>query len=578
MTTKESAPADAALPTKTAIEATRNVHTMHMIRSGYSALGDIPLQISISTISGKGRLATRAMNIRPDSARLLDTRHVSDDLYREIHSDNEACTEGEGAEKLNRVLEVLCGQVRPQDRRPVRYSLNVRHENNLIRNWLWREGYSWQQAEGGRNRFRAVNLQDALIILAGISRTMELERVLPKPLRNFDLEKKSFSPEELCSLYNIDLPGSPGSCAPSSALLRLVIQARTAEYTPPSDSETGRNIHALRGLGSIIDHLEGIAGIRAADNIPGDAKRRARQLIVPLRPGAELEPADVGLMWRDGEWLAVVQPQAGMLQKGSYQCMCSLPEGEPILRNTYHSAPLARMDLLASDHGWDNASDERLKKLCRREGEAFSFQVLKEAFTEISRSWAPPESNFDKDSEKTTIPNPWVGIYTGWPQPQHYEASRAVAHLINKACREGSFDQAAEAMKKLEESARGARGNALTGIQKLIKNMSLVASRANLPGYGRSGAWLKHMTLLPDSNAWPGGHSPIEEISLHEMLYGDGDVASHNAAAVAARKSAGISAHDTLLTKVTTPPRGGNGKQAQSDSQTMREENEPQGK
>ena len=129
-------------------------------------------------------------------------------------------------DRLNAALRALCGHNEPGDKRLVRFSLNGEGDMLLIRNFLWREGYNWQKMEGEQSPVKIIDVRHALMIIAGISRTLGYEHNLPKELRDFDLDPRNISASKLCGLYGLPTPGESSG---SSALLRLVIAAREAQ-------------------------------------------------------------------------------------------------------------------------------------------------------------------------------------------------------------------------------------------------------------------------------------------------------------------------------------------------------------
>ena len=531
----------------------RNVHALCVKGSGNNHFCDIPLNTSISFVrfeeqhsNAKGRIATRFIRINPDVARLLNPEYVSDDFYTSVLEHKNALTEGEGAEQLNAVLRSLCGHNEPGERRLVRYSLNAEGDLLLIRNFLWREGYNWQQAEGSHNPLRIIDVRHALMIIAGISRTMGYEHTLPKELRDFDLDARNISAAHLCGLYGVPTP-SEGS--ESSALLRLVIAAREADHAPADSAESEQQpggLRALKALGGTLAHLEEIAGIPASGESVGDAGKWPRRL---LRPGAnqvEIAPSEVGLLLHAGAWFPVVQALPGDRQSATGPYLCSLPDGQPLPRPVNMSAALGRLDLLASEHGWDAAADERLHRLCGREGDLLSFQSIREAFQQSSHTWLSCEPH--PPTEPKARSNPWTRISDCRIAANQFATAGQVAYAINR----GEVKGANQALAELAGQRSKVGDGSQAGLQILLNNLRLTASRADLMSDGRE-AWLRQMALLPDPEAWP-GQCPLEAETLPVILFGDGPVAKHNRVAAASRSALGISVSNAARAAVSAPP------------------------
>lgn len=540
-------------PREPAMRATRNIHAFCLRSSGNNYFGDIPLGIWVSMLRFEqehskphGRIATRSVRIKPDVARLLNPEQVSDDFFERTCKDENALTEGAGAEQLKAVLKALCGHADPNQRRPVRYSLNAARDIRLIRNYLWREGHSWQQTAGTQSPLKTIDVRHALMAISGISRTMGFKYTLPKELWDYDLDPRELGAQELCRLYGVQAPNEGSD---SAALLRLVIAARGAEYSPVDlktpGPETGA-LQALQALGAVLDHLEGVAGIQAGKDEVGDAKNRARSLITPVRNPVEITPSHIGLLLCKGVWFPVIQPVIGNLEHGSERYLYSLPDGQPLPRQVNMSAPLARLDMLASKKGWDAAADERLRRICGREGEPISFVSLREAFQQTSDRWPPPEPQ--SPPAPTPSSNTWTRIHEGYPDAKQYASAGKAVHAINR----GDAERASSALTELAEQAAGAPDGSRAGVQILLDNIRLTASRADLLNDGRE-AWLRQMALLPDPEAWP-SDSPLAAETLPVILFGDGPVAKHNRIAVASRSALGISVSNAARAAVSASP------------------------
>ena len=535
------------------MRAVRNVHALCVQGSGNNDFCDIPLNISISLMrfgeqhsDKQGRIATRLVRINPDVARLMNPEYVSDDFYASFFEHKNALTEGEGAERLNAILKSLCGHTEPGEQRLVRYSLNAEGDMLLIRNFLWREGYNWQQAEGNHSPLKIIDVRHALMIIAGISRTMGFEHSLPKELRDLDLDARKLSAVQLCGLYGVPTP-SEGS--ESSALLRLVIAAREAQHAPADATESKQQpggLGALKALGGTLAHLEEIVGIPASRESVGDAGKWPRRLLRPGGNQVEFTPSEVGLLLHEGAWFPVVQAVPGDRQSATDPYLYSLPDGRPLPGPVNRSAALGRLDMLASEHGWDAAADERLQRLCGRDGDLLSFQSIREAFQQTSHTWLPPEPH--PPIEPKARSNPWTRISECRIEAHHFATAEKVAHAISR----GETKGANQALAELDEQASRVGDGSQAGLQILLKNLCLTASRADLMNDGRE-AWLRQMALLPDPDAWP-GQCPLEAETLPVILFGDGPVAKHNRVAVASRSALGVSVSNAALAAVSAPP------------------------
>ena len=540
-------------PQELAKRAVRNVHALCVKGSGTNYFCDIPLNTSISLVrfgeqqaNTQGRIATRCVRINPDVARLLNPEYVSDDFYASACEHKNAFTEGEGAERLNAVLRSLCRHTEPGNQRLARFSLNGEGDMLLIRNFLWREGYNWQQVEGDQSPLKIIDVRHALMIIAGISRTMGYEGTLPKELRDFDLDPRNISATKLCGLYGLPTPDEGSE---SSALLRLVIAAREAEYAPDESTESAQQpggLPALKALGGTLDHLEGIAGIPANGASTGEARKWALRLLTPAGNDVEITPSDVGLLLHEGAWLPVIPTLPGARQSGTDPYLYSVPDGQPIPGPVNMSAALARLDLLASEHGWDGAADERLQRLCGREGDLLSFQSIREAFQQTSHTWLPPEPHPTMAPKARS--NGWTRISDCRIAADQFATAEKVAHAINR----GKIQDAQKALAEISEQVSRIGDGSPEGLQILLNNLRLTASRADLMNDGRE-AWLRQMALLADPESWP-GQSPLEAETLPVILFGDGPVANHNRVAIASRSALGISVSNAARAAVSAPP------------------------
>ena len=540
-------------PQEPALWAIRKVHALCVRSSGNNAFADIPMNISVSSVrvdeqgrDRRGRVATHCVRIRPDAARLLDSECVSDKLYESIRQHEKTVTEGEGATKLFGLLSVLSGDAASDKRKPVRYSLNAGRDRQLIRSYLWREGYDWRQTEGIESPLAIVDVRHALTIIAGISRTMSLQHTLPKELRDYDLDACAVDGVALCRMFGVQAPNQD---AESSALFRLLHAARAQQYAAANGNASEQPpdlLRSLKALGGMFDHLEGLAGENAAQDGPGrQAGLRARRLVDPLPRDTALTPAEIGLFCHEGAWFPVAPPPSGSRDTGGREFLHALPDGRPVPIERTISAPLARLDLLSSDGRWDANADERLRRICGWEGEPISLRDLIEAYRQSSGDWPPPENA--TPPAPAADANPWGRMSNGMCEAGHYALAGKALHAINKSDAQGAH-------RALEElAAQASTGAAGVNLQTLLANLRLAASRAGLINDGRE-AWLGQMALLLDPAAWPG--SPVVDSErLPVMLFGDGLVARHNRLAVACRSSLGIPASSAVRTALSAPPR-----------------------
>ena len=541
-------------PNELASRATRHAHALCLKRSGDNCFGDIPLSISISMLplgekpgGPQGRITTRRLQIKPDVGRLLNPALVADDFYGRVCNSKNAQTEGTGAEKLFAVLRAQYEPHEPgQQHLVLRYSMCGTRDLRLIRNYLWREGYNGMPTDAMRNPLKIIDVRHALMTIAGVCRAMGTWKILPKELRDYDLDSKELTAAELCGYYRVPVPDESSE---SAALFRLVLAAREAEYghSSPEATELEPSPNEfLITLGDTLDYLEGVVGIPPSPNTVSSPIKRARQLLPPADHKVELTPSNVSLLLHNGKWLPVVQPMFSDRQDGTDRCLLSLPEGRLLHRPAHISAPLVPLDLLAPKSGWAAAADERLRRICGRDGEALNFQSLRESFAQTAGGWRLPEPNLTPLPLPTS--NAWTQFHNFPPNTEQYAIAGKAAFAINRRDAEGAqiaLDQlAAHAVKGGPNKRRAA--------QILLHNLRLTASRADLLNDGRK-AWLRQMALLSDPEAWP------EDLSVNAhyftcILYGDGQVAQHNRIAVASRSAWGIPASKAALAVVSQPP------------------------
>ena len=537
-----------------ALWTVRNVHTLCAERSGNREFADIPMSISISSVQGgeengdpRGRVDTQSVRIRPDTARLLDPACVSDQFYESICKHDTTVAEGEGAEQLHGLLTMLCRQSVSGKHRSIRYSLNASRDLQLVRSYLWREGYDWRQAEGIRNPLKIIDVRHALTVLAGISRTLSLTDTLPKALREYDLDAFDLNAMELCRLFGVRTPNDDSE---SSALLRLLLATRKEQYVQEDESKSGESpdqLPSLKALGGILDHLEGLAGVTVKEDEPARRlKQRARRLVTPVRREIGLTRADIGLMWRQGAWFPVAPPPSRGHRASAGGFLYALPDGRPLTIEENMSAPLVRLDLLASGGHWDATADERLRRICGWEGEPISLQALLEAYRQSSGGWPPPDSA--PQTEPAANFNMWTRMSEGMCEARHYSLAGNVLEAISK----GDVDRVHSSLAQLAEHSSSSAADGSPSLQILLYNLRLCASRASLLNDQRK-VWLRQMACLLDPDAWP--DSAIFDMDrLPVILFGDGAVARHNRIAVASRASLGIPASHAVGAALSAPP------------------------
>ncbi|MXW19654.1 MAG: hypothetical protein F4Y00_07875 [Bacteroidetes bacterium SB0662_bin_6] len=520
-----------------ALPAARNAYAVCVQRSGNNGFGDIPLSISISAVARaggeggpNGPIISRHLHIQPDAGRLLNAELVSDDLYESICNNEDALTEGQGAEELFEVMGALhelleSGRKSPQ----LRYSIRGALDTQLIRNYLRREGYGRLPAVAAGNVARVIDVRHALMMLAGVCRATESWETLPRKLRDYDLDCGDFAPAELCDLYGV-APSNDGS--ESAALLRLVLAAHGAADGRPrleSAMEKSSGSKLLKTLGKALRQLENAAPLPLVD-----AK-------------VELTPSMLGLLLHNGKWTPVVHPKAEDRKAGGDYCLYSLPEGRPLLRPAGVSAPLLRLDRLESESGWTADADDRLRRICGREGELFNLRLLSDAFTQSGGGWTHRESNLIP--LPTSESNPWTQVNEFLPGEELIVLSSRAACAINRHDVEKARAALDEIAKQAEIGNQGARRAAVT----LFRNMRIAASRAGLLDDGRQ-AWLRQMAFLLDPEFWP-ADQPADNPCFATLLYGDGPVARHNRIAIGSRSTLGISASAATTEILTRPPR-----------------------
>lgn len=511
-------------PAQKASEALRGAHTLCVERSGFSYLADIPTRLTTAVLGKNARPVVSELLVRPDPARILSTFAVSDELLERIKKTASAVSESTGARKLYDLMNKRVGQAEPQQRKPLRYSLNARHDLQLMRHYLWREGYAWQDTEQG---VRIIDVSHAVAITAALQRSVgdDRRRLCPEGLSDYDRDAaEPLDAAELCKAYGVAVAKNP-----AGNLLRLVHAAREAEFDPEKPA-------MLRALGGVLDHLEGVAGILPEAGATGGAKERARRLITAARPGVELDPGQVGLLLKpDGRWVPVVQVSQGVA-RSSTGWLHTLPDGQPVSGYNFMSRPLMSVHWLASRDGWNEEADERLRVLTDHQGEpGYTFEALSKAYRAHGADWpAPPAYQPDAPVKS----NPWVQIYNGWPTSDHYRAAYEVAGAV--AARDG--EAVTTHMAELHQAVAGTRGgNTRKGGQILIENLRICASRAGLLNDGRE-AWFKQIGKLRDPDSWP-GVAPVDRDAVLQMLAHEGVVAEHNRKAIHAHERfAGLAA------------------------------------
>lgn len=524
-------------PKEPASPRTRNAHALCLKRSGNNGYGDIPLSISIATVapgersSGpKAPITIRRLHIQPDSARLLNAELVSDDFYDSIRNSADVVTEGEGAERLFAALGALHARPAAGEQSPaLRYSMRGACDMQLMRNYLGREGYGRLSAEATRNATRTIDVRHALMMIAGVCRATESWQTLPGKLRDYDLDCRELAAVELCGFYGVALPDDGSE---SSALLTLVLAAHEAAGRHGGLESAGRKAAGsglLKTLGNALDDLEGATGLPAVEK------------------NVELLPSRTGLLLHKGKWIPVVRPMTNDSKSGSDYCLYSLPEGRALLRPVHISAPLLRLDRLETQSGWTADADDRLRRICGREGEPFSFRSLREAFARADGGWRPPESNLIP--LPTAESNPWTQLQEFPPGEEQYAISGKAALAINRRDIEGARIALDDIARHAENGNQYARGAA----RILLRNMRLAASRADLLNDGRK-AWLGQMALLLDPEAWP-ADLPANSLCFAALLYGDGPVARHNRIAIGSRSALGIPASNAVMQILIRRPR-----------------------
>ena len=531
--------------------ATPTLHSLYLSRSGDNCIGDIPLEISISawrTSSGQNplrrRIATSLLHIRPDAGRLLNPQWVSDDAYVNIQNHAKALTEGQGAERL---YALLCAQfAQPDVGKPdlsVCYSMRGVRDTHLIRNYLTREGHVWPSSAAVQQSVRVVDVRHALMIIAGVSRAMETWNVLPKELRDYDLNRRDLDPAKLCRISGVSMPDG---CTQSSALLRLAIAAREAAFSVlrRDIGERRRQRRAfLRKLGKILLFLEGFTGV-APEHTGADTDRERLQFL-KTKGDEEFSPSMAALLLRRGAWRPVVRAETGATGEVGNSRLYSLLEARPLRTDSGISAPLAPLGLLADDSGWSGNSDTFLRRICGREGEAFDLESLRKAFRKLAGDWPPAKP--DSAAPPPLKSNSWLGAQDAVPSAAQRDWARKAAFAINRGDLAGARKAFAEIEQHDRKDGAGAAG------AKLLNNLNLTASRADLFGDGRK-VWLRQMALLLDSEAWQGEVSFSPDKFL-VALFGDGAVARHNRIAIANRSGWGIPASSEALAAVSRAPR-----------------------
>ena len=539
---------------ETARLAVRKVHTLCLERSGNNDAGDVPLSVSMSTLrydsnrdSKQGRIVTRYLRILPDAARMLNRESVSDDLYEQIRGNDAALTEGEGAEKLFALLQEQCvGPQTEHQHQVLRYSLRGESDMRLIRSYLWREGYKWPPNDAIRNAIKVVDLRHALMILAGICRVTGAWKALPKELRDYDLDFREFTAEELCRICGVSIPKESSQ---ASALLRLVFSLHATAHAQPSEAEESperERLLFLKKLGAILECVESLAGVKPLN--PSAVERNTRLQLLPVVGNVPPSPAQVGLLLVEGAWLPVVRRPGDGRRESQCQHLIALPDGRPLDLEVNTSMPLAPLELLKSESGWDEDADKRLQRICEVDGKTFGFQSLLEAAQRLAGAWPSRQSTLIQlPSEKS---NPWFEPCQHAVNTESCVAAGKAAYAINR-------NDAAAYRKALDELGRqgtAGRENNRRATAMLVNNLQLVASRAGLLKDERK-AWLRQMAFLADSKAWA-GEKAIEAEALMTSLLGNGPVAMHNRTAVASRSAWGIPASPEALTAVTQAPIG----------------------
>ena len=508
-------------PAERAKEALRGAHTLCMERTGFSYLCDIPTQVETAVLSDKQvlneppRLAVSRLKISPDAARLVSPYALTDERLEEIKNSKDAVSEGVGAQRIYDLMNRRVGQAAPPQRKPVRYSLNGRHDLQLLRHYLWREGYSWKDTEQG---VRIIDVSHAVSIVSALQRSVGSDQtpMCPKEFADFDRDPRPLNASELCETYGVRASNNQ-----AASLLRLVFAAREAEYDDKAAP-------SLRALGGVLDHLEGVAGILPEPHLTGAAKERARRLISAARPGVLLDPGQVGLLLEaSGKWVPVVHVAQGAA-RGASSWLYAIPEGRSVSGYTFMSRPLMRCDWLYMPGGkkWEPACDDRLRALTDHEGEpGYTFESLSKAYKTHGNDWPQPDG-YTGGSIKE---NAWTQIYDGWPTSDNYAEAYKLTGQINRH----NEDKVLNGLDHLAVSAKSEAGRARKGASILVENLKICASRADVVGDGRA-RWLQQISKQIDADSWPGA-VPVDPETVTEIMVGEGAVAKHNRTAIAAR-------------------------------------------
>lgn len=516
--------------------AMRFVHALSVLPSGDNPLGDIPLDLSLATLTSKRRLYTHRVRIRPDTARLLRPDYVSGEQLEAINNDPAAVNEGVGAAQVAEILATLSGNGNRADQRPVRYCFNGHASLKLLRHFVWREGHNWRLTEG---KTRVVDIGHAITALAALARVTGQPKLLPAQFHDFDRIATRYDESSLCRGYGVK---TNEDASPAKDLFYLAFAARQADFAASSKSSV-----ALRALGSMIEHLEALAGVPQDASAVSVSSLRARRLITPIPLNAELSHEDVGLLWHDGSWVPVVQPDYGQ-NGGAKASFYSLPEGERISRLRSVSVPMVRLDWLTPpDARWDEDADTRLRRLCKIRSGAFRFADLAAAFHRDAARWRTPEG--PAPESRLAKPNPWTQIHDGRADDEHYAAARECINALHTRDGEG-FAAAMENLKTIENRTEGrARAASAT----LRKNLRLAGSRSDLINDSRK-AWLQQMALQADPDGWPDGRSPINDNGLASLMIGEEATGKHNRVAISHRVAVGISAAPAAMAAVRAAP------------------------
>ena len=533
MAERETGNSPELTPAERATEALKGAHTLCMERTGFSYLADIPTRVTVSVLSkNPPKPLVSELRIRPDEARLISPYALTEEEYESSAKSKGAVSEAIGARRIYDVMNKRVGQADPQHRKPIRYSLNGKHDLNLLRHFLWREGYSWKNTEQG---IRVIDVSHALCIVSALQRSIgAAAQICPKEYADFDRDPFEIDAHDLCASYGLKASGAN----PAGVLMRLVYAAREAEY----DKYDKDKSQALTALGGVLDHLEGVAGILPETNAISGAKERAWRLATPVRPKTDLDPAQVGLLLKNnGTWVPVVTvTQAG--RQGNTSWLYTLPDGEKLSGSAFMSKPLMRLDLLSSAAGWDEAADERLRVLTDHKGEdSYTFDALSKTYKTIGADWGqPPPYKGDAPIKS----NSWTQIYNGWPSTEHY----ADSYQITTAIASNDKNKTQAAFGQLAETLAGQRGGRTrNGGQILLENLKTCASRDNMLGDGRV-RWLEQISKQQDPEAWP-SHAPIDPEVMNEIISDEGPIGDHNRRAMTARKVLEGTAGVTVVTQ-----------------------------